>query len=299
MTATEAILSFERAATLELRVAALAVRLDTELMLGLLARLDQQSNVLHLQSKEQEATFIKASNDFIWTLKAILSDQKLGSVADRLRKTEKKHHRTIVISIEATSRDIGISRRAFDIAFKTYWLPRFLTTEEIRKSREFVVDEYPQQLANLLRAFRERPFAIGGPEDSFIKEAPSTRDDIPAYSTYQKRIKDTGIAWARAYNEEKLSLEGLMAVQNGIFTLAWGGTLAVVANIDTLSFNQPRSNFSEMPTAQIELSNKLRDSILRYHSSQHSIVFVGTENSGKSTFLNAFIGVEMLPTGGE
>jgi len=187
MTATEAMLPFERTATLHLRAAALSIQLDTQLMSALLSRLEETtstSTIAPIINEKDEYT--QASRELVSTLTTVLSAENLGVVLERLRNTDKGQHQPIVSTIEDMCQTVELGRRALNKAFKAYWLPRYLAVNTLSIPNATPTRELSEQLIKLSNAFLERPFAIGSSKDSFVAATPVRREDVLPLKAYRE-----------------------------------------------------------------------------------------------------------------
>ncbi|CAG7851171.1 SubName: Full=Uncharacterized protein {ECO:0000313/EMBL:CCA71853.1} [Serendipita indica DSM 11827] len=111
---------------------------------------------------------------------------------------------------------------------------------------------------------------------------------------YEEKMHKYGLAWAMQMRRELAEAPNLPGRQ--IIRQLWNRTLLSLQgtvpdppplDMDLEAFRDSYNEFDQM----------LRDSIVRQTVDHHCAVFVGLQNSGKSTLINALIDQDLLPTG--
>lgn len=290
---TEASLAYERRATLQLRGTIISIQRDARLMCLLISKLPEDRN------PNRTSVLIKplssSLSELLSTLQGEVSNTKLASFANQLRTTDRKLHGPIVSSIDAVQRTVEDSRLQVHDHFRSYWIHCVLASQPSVSSRNAQPAVEATQVPELLAAFDSIPFGIGALDDRFLQASPSDRGDSMHMASYRVEVEEAGRTWIA--NEIKAK-DSLWVAYQSFLHLLWNGAMKSVDNVDTNSFRQDGVEFSEFQQSRIQFSDNLRDSILRGDSSVFTLVFVGAEDSGKSTFLNSFMGIELLPSAG-
>ena len=161
-------------------------------------------------------------------------------------------------------------------------------------------DEVCKALDSVLHAFHLHPFAISSESEKqfdLLNLAVLNHDQQTA-ARYEKLAWRIGKAWVddrvQMYNG---SLRDLSSFQTSLFELFWSGTIEQLKKRDVTYGDDPER--SEFETTLLELEKALREVIVRSRKRRFTIAFCGMVKAGKSLFLNAFMGREILPSDGE
>jgi hypothetical protein len=291
---TEPLLSFARKATTRLRATLLAVQLDTQLMVLLLSTPNGTQETS--PSPNTLEVSVNAADHMLSTLVSFLRDENIRTMPETLKTTASTLHGPFIAAINAATSEVETARRQFISSFKRRWLPKFISN--VRSHSMESTGTFSKRLVRLLSTFNACPFAVGFSDDEFVKEYPQDRRDALSLADYQFLIREAGVKWVADRLQSTNGAVTPWTAHQDLIKLMWGGATEALLQVDTKAFHQATVDFSDMEQTSTHLSNSLRDSILRNASSISNMVFVGAEDSGKSTFLNAFIGMELLPTGG-
>lgn len=148
------------------------------------------------------------------------------------------------------------------------------------------------QFPEASRFFRA-PFAMQQDQchlDQFPRGLPEHFADV--MSTLGQRWIETTI------DSERSGFSPLSKAQLALFQHMWVYTTRIIRD-SALGWELPAQSrdFERFEVLHDQLDQHLRDALLRQTNSSYSMVFISTESSGKSTFLNALIGKPVLPTG--
>ncbi|KAG8830941.1 hypothetical protein FRC18_007370 [Serendipita sp. 400] len=141
---------------------------------------------------------------------------------------------------------------------------------------------------NILEAFMRMPFGLC-PAD--VASVQWSRDLWPRWAGVMER---TGEQWA----EKMLEIGGSSQLQSSQYRLLgklWGNLTHATLPL-TYGWAPGDTQLGRFEAFLDQLDQGLRDSLFRQMSA-HSMVFVSSENSGKSTLINAILGKKLLPTG--
>jgi ribosome biogenesis GTPase A len=92
------------------------------------------------------------------------------------------------------------------------------------------------------------------------------------------------------------SLSGLLRAKSELFEQMWIKTTQILQESTFGWLPKQAADTGRFEVLQDQLEQGLRDALFR-QMAPHRMVFISTESSGKSTFINALIGKELLPTG--
>lgn len=174
---------------------------------------------------------------------------------------------------------------------------------KIQFLKSFPLDgkDIPKRLdsAVVLQAFQTNPFHIN-PQDIPVNAI--TMDSLAqALSGFEGSYTDSITAAAGKWIENAMrdvsSFGATKAVEEDLVTRIWDamGTLRTIQ----LGWQEEQASDEEKFRASVDhLDQGLCDALYRHKSSNTSLVLIGGEGSGKSTFINNLIGQRVLPTGG-
>jgi hypothetical protein len=146
--------------------------------------------------------------------------------------------------------------------------------------------------AQILLQFPRHPFALRQ-ENFSVSRIP--RDLLSSCSV---SMMAAGTRWLEQTVGIDRSPATLLRAQITLLETLWSET-AVVLRDSELGWTAEQSNAkARFEVLRDQLDQDLRDEMVR-QISKHRIVFVSSQNSGKSTFINALMGEDILPTGRE
>lgn len=128
---------------------------------------------------------------------------------------------------------------------------------------------------------------------SALAQALSESDNSYMGTTIQAARK-----WVQPFLMSSGSLLGLRELEEDLVTRIWS-SMETLRTVNLGWTTEQAADKKEFFLAVDQLDQGLRDALYRHHSSKLSLVLLGSEGCGKSTFLNAFIGQNILPTGGQ
>jgi hypothetical protein len=199
-------------------------------------------------------------------------------------------HNWTAAEFEALQALVSRDRAALRASFKRIWYLHLT-----RYDQQPSVQVHLPQLEILLKAFSARPFGVGVYKDQFVESFPRDWKSILRETDYREPMRLAGQNWVPAGLTTAPNL--LAATNTRLLELFWSGGVEGLAR---LHLNQlldgQQENFHE---SQRRLDSHVRDAIDRSRSTVFRVVFVGGEDAGKSTLLNALVGLPLLPTGGK
>jgi hypothetical protein len=295
LVASEPLMQYEQAESFKLRQAILGQQRDCELATLLLnesvmKRNDAGGETSQLLQRNEDA-FLKVLTRIRELLDSFVTSKTIEDLWGRLDKTEKALHKDIVPEVTQVREQIESARLDFNRALRSVW--QFHAHERYRFSSKL------DSKSTLLSSFHQLPFGIGATDDVFMSSGTKRREDLPDLESYQSEMQQVGEEWLKIQTKGSSDAEALVRAQNALMELTWSGQAHTLDKVDPQGFYQEEIEFPTFTEGCRHLTDGMRDSLLRYQSSTHTVLFVGTEDSGKSTFVNAFMGIDLLPAGGE
>ncbi|KAG8830710.1 hypothetical protein FRC18_007705 [Serendipita sp. 400] len=286
LTASEVLFRWNRKDTFALRAQFLALQHDTELMLLLVEGFNPQ-DVDRSDIAEHLRTLLnfigKLSGDTIPEAQRHL--EALSSPSDR-----DAFFSSTIFSVRSTFEQLS---SLFSRSFKRCWRYQWKTKNT---SKKVIPSCKLPQVNALLTSFSVVPFGIGAERDVFIEATPSNHDEVLHLEQYQYWIERLAETWTSHELSEPV-LEHLAHFNQTLLELLWNCGVDSIKSINSTPFHSLTPGYlREWRILTDDLANGLRDGLLRARKSRMSMVIVGTQDAGKSTFINAFIGANLLPT---
>jgi hypothetical protein len=152
---------------------------------------------------------------------------------------------------------------------------------------------------NLLsNAMQTTPFAVGSTRDRFIQYTPNTTDNNLHLDQYQYLVREISGDWAKI-RFKMTPTEKRLNAHKELLNLIWNGTLEALRNVSLDDFASHDAIIEDYNKSLRVIHSSTRDALIRSATPTFSMVLVGGEDAGKSTFLNAMIGSDLLPSSGE
>jgi hypothetical protein len=154
----------------------------------------------------------------------------------------------------------------------------------------------------VLKAFKSMQFQIDPQQLYPSYDGKLTTDSLAqALSesdlSYAGVIKEAAQEWINAATMKSTGIEELEAVEEDLVTRLWNAMETL--RTAPLGWSNEQSEDKRRFEVTVEnLDQGLRDTLYRHRSPKLSLVLIGTEGSGKSSFINALIGARILPSGG-
>ena len=162
-----------------------------------------------------------------------------------------------------------------------------------------IQDSVAQALDSVLHAFHVHPFAISPEGDSRVN-LPTfmiLNRDHEIATRHEKLARRIGKAWvddrARRYNAQ---IRDIRSLQTSLFELLWSGTVEQLKRNSAYSYDDPERPKFERAVEELEMT--LKGAIVRSRKQRFTIAICGMVKAGKSLFLNALMGREILPSDG-
>ena len=202
---------------------------------------------------------------------------------------------------DATS-EIFVCQRKNECAFKFLWYRRLATSlPKVYNRSVWRCGPFKTVLDSVLNAFSVDPFAVSPERTHHVNDLHTfaiLNRNHEAATRHERLARQIGKAWVDdRVRESDFRVQELDVLQTSLFGLLWSGT------VEQLKQHSPHS--SEDPERQVferaveDLERGLRRAILHSKKQHFSIVFCGMVKAGKSMILNAFMGLSILPSGGE
>jgi hypothetical protein len=147
-------------------------------------------------------------------------------------------------------------------------------------------------IAEGLLQFSQHPFALRQ-ENFSVSRFPKG-----LLSHYSGPMMAAATSWLEQTVGIDRSPATLLRAQSTLLETLWSETTAIMRDSELGWIAEQSDDKTRFEVLQDQLDQGLRDAIVR-QTSPHRMVFVSSENSGKSTFINAVIGENILPTGCE
>ncbi|KAG8859826.1 hypothetical protein FRB91_006484 [Serendipita sp. 411] len=191
-------------------------------------------------------------------------------------------------------------RRVLSSSFKRVWYQLSLLRDTVTFEEMSNKMTQESQLGQLISSFRRKPFSQGldASEDDFLSKVPKEKNELLHEAEYAPIMEEQGKQWSLEWTtlDEDTYLTDR---RYGLFVqLLWSGQTETLR--EAYAQYRPYHPLSDSADstfvhAQRQTEEAFRDSIIRLQSSVYSIVFVGAEDSGKSSFLNMLMGCNILP----
>lgn len=295
---SEPMLSLEKYETALLRDELIGLQRDTALINSLLQSTDRSKNTFLSTLEHAGCNPVEFGEALLGINKRLRECPSFEAIAKELQATPRPKHITIIPQISEISDGIRQSRRLLATSFKGLWLAYKLADNQIKLPLASNSSESSIQLQNLLSTFAARPFSVGASMDPFVSLLPQSRSQLLHLDECQHSILEIGRAWFTHRRRDDHSISRLAQIRNEVVELLWTGGIEALHAINVDAFHQERIiNFSDLKLESGGFSDHIRDSLMRQLHPRYSTVFVGLESAGKSSFLNAMVGIDVLPVG--
>ena len=216
------------------------------------------------------------------------------------------HHHELIGDLKDATSETFVCRqnnkRTFSILWNVYVLARQWT--DLRDSAVDNVgniqDNVGQALDSVLHAFHDRPFAVSPGRDSRVDLSTFAilNHNHEAATRHEKLAREAGKAWVDdRFPKYNVQVRNIDALQTSLFGLLWSGTVEQLKRHGAYSSDDPEG--PEFERTVVKLEKVLQEGIVRSTKQRFVIAFCGMYFSGKSMFLNALMGREILPTNSE
>ena len=228
----------------------------------------------------------------------------LHSVLDVLKANSRPGHgQELNGNLKVATYEIFVCQQNNERAFKLIWYS-YVVNQQWTSRLSIDNIGNPQDrvwgaLDSLLDTFCVHPFAVS-PERVYRLNShifAILNQNHEAATRHARFARQIGKAWMDdripKYN---VQIPKLGALQTSVFEFLWSGTVEHLKRDGPYSPDHPER--PEFERAVEELEIELQEAILRSKKPHFSIALCGMVNSGKSLFLNALIGLAILPTDG-
>jgi hypothetical protein len=152
-----------------------------------------------------------------------------------------------------------------------------------------------QLFTGILKRFYQSPFALEFSSEFLL---PIERTEGIA-KQYQGLMAQLSQSWLLRFCQGSLTPTTLVRAEVALLRQLWRVTVEQLRNMDLVWADSQQVQRQKAKISIEELDQGLRDTLYREGTATNIAVFVGAQNSGKSTLLNRIIGSEVLPVGGE
>ena len=210
-----------------------------------------------------------------------------------------------VSNLKEATKEVIVCQQNTERAFKLVWNLYVITQQHTGRRSSVsdvgdIQDNVCKALNSVLHAFHYHPFALSPEGDSRVNLLTFTALNLnhQTATRYEELARRIGKAWVddRIQNHNG-QVRDLTALQTSLFELFWGGTIEQLKKRDVNSGDDPEHR--DFEKALMELERALREMIVRSKKRRFAIAFCGMVKAGKSSFLNALMGREILPSDGE
>lgn len=194
----------------------------------------------------------------------------------------------------ATIRELRKHHQGLRAAHKTFIAEQLMATPTVTAIQ--LPESSRDPCTALLKSFSTSPFAAFVPpkdRNLFDSISPTT------FHLYHQAFSDAGKAFVQQRANKQPGTRSLAKIEVNLFERLWSQT---IYSFDTSELGwqvEQMENKNKLDTLRDHVDEGLRDALLRFKLARFSMVFVGAESAGKSAFLNAFIGRDLLPTHSE
>ena len=201
-----------------------------------------------------------------------------------------------VSALEDFTRNLRDSRRNAKCAFKLVWYLYSLSQQRslcITLKEPDARDPANAALDLVESEFIRHPFAISRSAHSRSRTPflILNRDHKTATET-EVLAKRLGKDWTGDYLDSRnTSPRALLEAQVALFELVWSGTVQHLKGAEDPEYEEYQQTLDQ-------LDKSLQEVIARSQQPRFTLSFYGMVKAGKSLFLNAMIGKEVLPSGG-
>jgi hypothetical protein len=300
---TDSMLLFERQETKGFRAVVYEIWRDTDLMIYLLRSVPDTKKDSFSEVLKTDHGQVEMLHKSVESMQRVLETESNGAsgityLKQKLQTTEREYHGIIMTPI-VTKRRVLLDRKiTLASSFKAVWATYLFDGQQVTASKPGKDTDHEVQVEWLLESFERTPFCIGLHKTSSIQPTLQDRQELPAMRQYQRLMRKAGNMWANDRSGSSPTIHALSEVRNDLLQLAWIGE-GTLSKVDPQAFGVKEDNCRDFIDEKEAFVNSLRDSILRHNTDIFSMVFVGQEDAGKSTFLNAIIGMRLLPSSGE
>ena len=159
-----------------------------------------------------------------------------------------------------------------------------------------IQDQVGQARDAVLHAFHLSPFAISPEGESRLTLAVLNHSHNTA-ARYEELARQLGKAWVDdRLPQAHIHVRDIESLTSSFFGLLWSGMIEQLKNHSAYSPDDPER--AEFQLKLVELERGLQEAIVRSRKQRFTIAFCGMVKAGKSLFLNALMGREVLPSDG-
>ncbi|KIM27962.1 hypothetical protein M408DRAFT_329631 [Serendipita vermifera MAFF 305830] len=289
LVATEPLYPWSRRIILAFREEIISTQHDTQLVRLLLSTLSASDSV---EVKSAAGAFQSTLVASIPVVRIVT--EAVASMVQELPKESTSTKPKITLLITEQHNVIARTRDSLVCRFQALWLESWVSVQKLQEQLPTPYASQPQ-LRLLLGGFNRIPFSVGATNDTFVRGTPSSQTDLLQLEQWQYGIEQASRSWLKNQTRNMESDEFLSAHRT-FLNLLWNGSISSLRGIDFQAFKGNEVSIVEEIQSSITLMrDAARDALLRADSPAWSIVFVGAEDAGKSTFINAFIGMDILP----
>jgi hypothetical protein len=149
--------------------------------------------------------------------------------------------------------------------------------------------------SKILREFSKKPFALQ-PHSGFTFPIDPAKG---VTKQYQQPMEQIARWWFNKVSPIKSPISVSVQAETALIGQLWVESVEFLRNLD-LSWTEGQQNTRQKFDELLDdIDQGVRDALYRQGTDANIAVFIGAQNSGKSTFLNTLIGSEILPVGGE
>ena len=210
-----------------------------------------------------------------------------------------------ISNLKDATKEVIMCQQNIERAFKLVWNLYAITQQHIGHHSSVnnvgdIQDNIGKALDSVLHAFHLHPFALSSESERQLNPLTLTilNHNHQSATRYEELARRIGRAWVddriQNYNTQ---VHDLAALQTSLFELFWSGTIEQLKQRDVNSGDDPEhTNFKK---SLEELEKALQEAIVRSKKRRFAIAFCGMVKAGKSLFLNALMGMAILPSDGE
>lgn len=190
---------------------------------------------------------------------------------------------------------VADTRTAIMDAFRSLWMESWIWVQATNQTSLNTPINQQSQLDHLLSAFNLTPFSVGASSDVFLQNTPPKPSQLLQLNQWQYDIERNTRHWLQTLVKDG-KLDDLFEAHRVFLSLLWNGSIFSLHNVKLSMFQgEERPVIDELTESISSMRDGARDALLRASSRVWSIVFVGAEDSGKSTYINALVGADLLP----
>lgn len=114
---------------------------------------------------------------------------------------------------------------------------------------------------------------------------------------YQELMTQIGQYWVTKSCQDTSSPLALLPIESTLLRYLWASTIEILRPLNLGWMENQQQQQQQFSSYLEEIDQNLRDALYREGTNSSTAVFIGAQNSGKSTLLNSLIGSNILPIG--